>query len=96
MSLTDYIRTIPDYPKKGVQFRDITTLLHNPEGLKAAVNQLVEQYKDLKIDRIAVIESRGFLLGAPLAYCLDSGLVLIRNKGKLPCETLEESSDLEY
>ena len=96
MSLTDYIRTIPDYPKKGVQFRDITTLLHNPEGLKAAVNQLVEQYKDLKIDRIAVIESRGFLLGAPLAYCLDAGLVLIRKKGKLPCETLEESYDLEY
>ena len=96
MSLTDYIRTIPDYPKKGVQFRDITTLLHNPEGLKAAVNQLVEQSKDLKIDRIAVIESRGFLLGAPLAYCLDAGLVLIRKKGKLPCETLEESYDLEY
>lgn len=86
MSLTDYIRTIPDYPKKGVQFRDITTLLHNPEGLKAAVNQLVEQYKDLKIDRIAVIESRGFLLGAPLAYCLDAGLVLIRKKGKLPAK----------
>lgn len=96
MSLTHYIRTIPDYPQKGVQFRDITTLLHNPDGLKAAVDQLVSQYKDKKIDRIAVIESRGFLLGAPLAYCLNAGLVLIRKKGKLPCDTLEESYNLEY
>ena len=96
MPLTDYIRTIPDYPKAGVQFRDITTLLHNPDGLKTAVDQLVEHYKNRKIDRIAVIESRGFLLGAPLAYCLNAGLVLIRKKGKLPCETLEENYNLEY
>lgn len=96
MPLTDFIRTIPDYPHKGVQFRDITTLLHNPVGLKSAVDQLVTHYKDTKIDRIAVIESRGFLLGAPLAYLLNASLVLIRKKGKLPCATIAEDYELEY
>lgn len=95
-SLTRFIRTIPDYPHKGVQFRDITTLLHNPVGLKSAVDQLVGHYKGQKIDRIAVIESRGFLLGAPLAYLLNASLVLIRKKGKLPCATIAEDYDLEY
>ena len=96
MSLTSYIRTIPDYPQKGVQFRDITTLLHNPDGLKLAIDQLVGHYRDMPIDRIAVIESRGFLLGAPLAYHLNKGLVLIRKKGKLPAATISENSDMEY
>ena len=96
MPLTDFIRTIPDYPHKGVQFRDITTLLHNPVGLKSAVDQLVTHYKNTKIDRIAVIESRGFLLGAPLAYLLNASLVLIRKKGKLPCATIAEDYELEY
>ena len=96
MSLTSYIRTIPDYPKKGVQFRDITTLLHNPDGLKLAIDQLLEHYRDIPLDRIAVIESRGFLLGAPLAYLLHKGLVLIRKKGKLPAATISEDYDMEY
>ena len=96
MSLTSYIRTIPDYPQKGVQFRDITTLLHHPAGLKSAIDQLVEHYRDKKIDRIAVIESRGFLLGAPLAYLMGTGLVLIRKKGKLPAATIGEDYDMEY
>ena len=96
MSLTSYIRTIPDYPQKGVQFRDITTLLHNPDGLKLAIDQLVDHYHDIPIDRIAVIESRGFLLGAPLAYHLNKGLVLIRKKGKLPAATISENYDMEY
>ena len=94
--LTTFIRTIPDYPHKGVKFRDITTLLHNPVGLKSAVDQLVAHYKNQKIDRIAVIESRGFLLGAPLAYLLNASLVLIRKKGKLPCTTIAEDYELEY
>ena len=94
--LTTFIRTIPDYPHKGVMFRDITTLLHNPVGLKSAVDQLVAHYKNQKIDRIAVIESRGFLLGAPLAYLLNASLVLIRKKGKLPCTTIAEDYELEY
>ncbi len=96
MSLAAYIRTIADYPQKGVKFRDITTLLHNPTGLKAAIDQLVEHYKNVRIDRIAVIESRGFLLGAPLAYLMNAGLVLIRKKGKLPAETIGEDYDMEY
>ena len=96
MSLTSYIRTIPDYPKQGVQFRDITTLLHNPIGLRAAIDQLARHYRNKKIDRIAVIESRGFLLGAPLAYLMNTGLVLIRKKGKLPARTIGEDYDMEY
>ena len=96
MSLASYIRTIPDYPQKGILFRDITTLLHNPVGLKSAIDQLAEHYRDTKIDRIAVIESRGFLLGAPLAYLMNTGLVLIRKKGKLPAATIGEDYDMEY
>ncbi|MBR6000858.1 MAG: adenine phosphoribosyltransferase, partial [Oxalobacter sp.] len=94
--LTDFIRTIPDYPKKGIQFRDITTLLNNPEGLKLAIDSLLERYKNQKIDRIAAIDSRGFVMGAPLAYLLGVGLVLIRKKGKLPGKVFSEEYDLEY
>ncbi len=95
-SLASYIRTIPDYPKQGVQFRDITTLLHHPSGLKMAVDRLSSRYKNRRIDRIAVIESRGFLLGSPLAYLLNTGLVLIRKKGKLPMQTVHEDYEMEY
>lgn len=94
--LTDFIRTIPDYPKKGILFRDITTLLNNPEGFKTAIDQLVEHYQRQEIDRIATIDSRGFVVGAPLAYLLDAGLVLIRKKGKLPGAVIRENYDLEY
>ena len=96
MSLTSYIRTIPDYPQKGVKFRDITTLLHNPVGLRTAIDQLEERYRNIPIDHIAVIESRGFLLGAPLAYLMNTGLILIRKKGKLPAATIGEDYDMEY
>ena len=96
MSLTSYIRTIPDYPPKGVKFRDITTLLHNPVGLRTAIDQLAERYRNIPIDHIAVIESRGFLLGAPLAYLMNTGLILIRKKGKLPAATIGEDYDMEY
>ena len=94
--LTDFIRTIPDYPKKGILFRDITSLLNNPEGLKMAVDQLAARYQGQGIDRIAAIDSRGFVFGAPLAYLLGAGLVLIRKKGKLPGEVFSEDYDLEY
>ena len=94
--LTDFIRTIPDYPKKGILFRDITSLLNNPEGLKMAIDQLAERYKNQKIDHIAAIDSRGFLFAAPLAYLTGAGLVLIRKKGKLPREVFREDYDLEY
>ena len=77
-------------------FRDITTLFEDPEGLRDSINKLSERYKDLKIDKIAAIEARGFILGAPLAYILNVGLVLIRKPGKLPAKTISQDYDLEY
>ena len=96
MSIKSKIRTIENYPIKGVMFRDITTLLKDPEGLRDSINQLVDRYKDLNIDKIAAIESRGFIIGAPLAYLLNVGLVLIRKPGKLPSETIDQDYKLEY
>ncbi|MCL1886519.1 MAG: adenine phosphoribosyltransferase [Betaproteobacteria bacterium] len=96
MSIISYIRTIPDYPKKGVQFRDITTLLLDPRGLREAVDEFVTRYSGAGIEKIAVIEARGFLVGAPLAYTLGCGLVPIRKKGKLPGKTIGEDYELEY
>jgi len=96
MSIKSKIRTIENYPIDGVMFRDITTLFQDPEGLREAIDLLVERYKDLKIDKIAAIEARGFLLGAPLAYLLGVGLVLIRKPGKLPAKTIDQEYELEY
>ena len=96
MSIKSKIRTIENYPIKGVMFRDITTLLKDPEGLRDSINKLVDRYKDLNIDKIIAIESRGFIIGAPLAYLLNVGLVLIRKPGKLPAETIDQDYKLEY
>ena len=96
MSIKSKIRTIKNYPIDGVMFRDITTLFKDPDGLCEAINIFVERYKDMKIDKIAAIESRGFLIGAPLAYLLNIGLVLIRKPGKLPAETIKQDYKLEY
>jgi len=96
MSIKSKIRTIENYPIKGVMFRDITTLLKDPEGLRDSINKLVDRYKDINIDKIVAIESRGFIIGAPLAYLLNVGLVLIRKPGKLPAETIDEDYKLEY
>lgn len=96
MSITSYIRTIPDYPKKGVLFRDITPLFLNPQGLRQAINALVKRYADAPFTKIAAIEARGFLVGAPLAYALNRGLVLIRKPGKLPGSTISQNYTLEY
>jgi len=96
MSIKSKIRTIENYPIKGVMFRDITTLLKDPVGIRDSINKLVDRYKDLKIDKIAAIESRGFIIGAPLAYLLNTGLVLIRKPGKLPAETIDQDYKLEY
>ena len=96
MSIKSKIRTIKNYPIDGVMFRDITTLFEDPEGLRDSINKLSERYKDLKIDKIAAIEARGFILGAPLAYILNVGLVLIRKPGKLPAKTISQDYDLEY
>ena len=96
MSIKSKIRTIKNYPITGVMFRDITTLLKDPEGLRDSIDKLVDRYKDINIDKIVAIESRGFIIGSPLAYLLNVGLVLIRKPGKLPAETIDQDYKLEY
>jgi adenine phosphoribosyltransferase len=94
--LVNSIRTIPDYPKPGVQFRDITTLLGNARAFRRAVDELVHPYAGMKIDKIAGIEARGFILGGAVAHQLSAGFVPIRKKGKLPYETVSVAYSLEY
>ena len=90
------IRTVPHYPKKGVMFRDITTLLKDPVGFRVTINELVNRYTAVKIDKVAGIESRGFIIGAALAFQLGIGFVPIRKKGKLPAKTVGHDYELEY
>ncbi len=94
--LTDSIRSIPDFPKKGIVFRDITTLLKNADALRTVVDLFTEKYKNLKIDKVIGIESRGFIIGAALAVRLGAGFVPVRKKGKLPAEVVTEEYALEY
>ena len=96
MPLASRIRTIPDYPKKGIMFRDITTLLKDAIGLRITIDQFAARYADMKIDKVVGIESRGFIVGAPLAYLLGVGFVPIRKKGKLPADTVGQDYELEY
>lgn len=94
--LTRAIRTIPDYPKPGIQFRDITTLLGNARAFRLTVDELVRPWADARIDRVAGIEARGFILGGALAHQLHAGFVPIRKKGKLPHTTVRVAYSLEY
>ncbi len=94
--LKSLIRTVPHYPHQGIMFRDITTLLKDSIGLRAMVGQIVARYGDVKIDKIVGIESRGFIVGTPVAYELNLGFVPIRKQGKLPAETLGRDYALEY
>ncbi len=94
--IKDYIRTIPDFPQKGVMFRDITTIIQDADGLALAIDTMNDMVKDLEYDVIAGAESRGFIFGAPMAYKQHKPFVLIRKKGKLPSETVSVSYDLEY
>ncbi|MFH0735077.1 MAG: adenine phosphoribosyltransferase [bacterium] len=96
MELKELIRSIPDFPKEGIVFRDITTLLNNPEGIKEALNNLYELAKDKGITKVVGIESRGFILGGALAVKLGAGFVPIRKPGKLPSVTISETYFLEY
>jgi len=96
MQLDSLIRNIPDFPKPGIQFKDITTLLQNPEGFRETVEQMIAPYREEKIDAVVGIESRGFIFGAPMALALNVPFVLIRKPGKLPAETVSESYTLEY
>lgn len=92
----ELIRTIPDFPEPGVQFKDITPLLADPQGLQAVVNAFADRYVNQSIDAIVVIESRGFVLGTPVAYRLGTGVVLVRKPGKLPGDVLGMDYALEY
>ncbi|PHM63062.1 adenine phosphoribosyltransferase [Xenorhabdus ishibashii] len=94
--IKDSIETIPDYPKAGILFRDITTLLDNPVAYQATIDLLVARYQNKGITKIVGTEARGFLFGAPVALRLGIGFVPVRKKGKLPRETLSETYDLEY
>ena len=95
MILKDKVRAIPDYPKKGVIFRDVTTLLKEGQDFKEAIDKMAEKI-DYEIDKVIGIEARGFIVGAPLAYKLSKGFIPIRKPGKLPCEKVSVEYDLEY
>ncbi len=94
--LKELIRSIPDFPKKGILFRDITTLLQNGPQFHRAIDILAKHYRDKKIDNIVAVESRGFIIASPLAYKLKAGIIPVRKKGKLPYETVESTYELEY
>lgn len=96
MRLEDAVRTIPDYPKKGIFFRDITTLLGDARAFRTAVDELVQPWAGARIDKVAGMEARGFILGGAVAHQLSAGFVPIRKKGKLPHRTISVSYTLEY
>ncbi len=96
MDLKDYIRSIPDYPKKGILFRDITTLIKDENAFKETINQIVNKSKKFKIDKIAAIESRGFVFASAVSYILNKPFIMLRKKNKLPAETYSTDFELEY
>jgi len=96
MDLKDYIRSIKDYPKKGILFRDITTLIKNEKAFKECINQIVEKSKKFKVDKIAAIESRGFVFASAVSYVINKPFILLRKKNKLPAETHSVDFQLEY
>ena len=94
--LKDYVRTIPDFPEKGIMFRDITTVVQDADGLQLAIDSMQDLVKDVDFDIVVGAESRGFVFGTPIAYNLHKPMVLIRKKGKLPWKTISQDYDLEY
>lgn len=95
-TVKDYIRNIPDFPKKGIMFRDISTLVSNSEGFHLTIDTMCDLVKDLDFDIIAGAESRGFIFAAPMAYKLNKPFLMVRKKGKLPGKTISQAYDLEY
>ena len=96
MNLKDFIRSIPDYPKKGILFRDITTLIKNEKAFSETINQIVERSKNIKFDKIAAIESRGFVFASAVSYILKKPFVMLRKKNKLPADVHSIDFELEY
>lgn len=94
--LKRFIRNIPDFPKKGIVFRDITTLIRDKEKFREVIDLLAQPFKEKKIDYVVSVESRGFIFGGPLAYTLEAGLIPVRKRGKLPYETYSTTYSLEY
>ena len=96
MNLKDYIRSIPDYPKKGILFRDITTLIKDSDAFEECINQIIERSKNYKIDKIAAIESRGFVFASAVSYLLKKPFIMLRKKNKLPADVHSIDFELEY
>ena len=96
MDLKEYIRSIPDYPKKGILFRDITTLIKNEKAFRSCIDQIVERSKKFKLDKIAAVESRGFVFASAVSYILSKPLIMLRKENKLPAETHWVDFELEY
>ncbi|HMA59402.1 MAG TPA: adenine phosphoribosyltransferase [Halanaerobiales bacterium] len=96
MNFNDYIRNIPDFPKEGILFKDITPLLKDKDAFTAAIDEMAKEYEDVDIDYVVGIEARGFIIGTPIAYALDKGFIPVRKPGKLPYDKLTASYDLEY
>ena len=94
--LEEYVRSIPDFPEEGIIFRDVTSVLQDADGLHLAIDSMQELLKDVDFDVVVGAESRGFVFGTPIAYNLHKPFVLVRKKGKLPCETISKEYDLEY
>lgn len=95
-TVKDYIRTIPDFPEKGIMFRDVTSVIQDADGLKLAIDEMIKRLDGLDFAVIAGAESRGFVFGMPIAYALHKPFVMVRKAGKLPCETVSKTYDLEY
>jgi len=95
-TVKDYIRTIPDFPHEGIMFRDVTTLFGDPRGFRMAIDQLLQPYVGMRIDKVVGLEARGFILGGAIAHQLSVGFVPVRKKGKLPGKTLSQDYTLEY
>ena len=96
MDLKEHIRSIPDYPKKGILFRDITTLIKNEKAFSETINQIIKRVKDIKFDKIAAIESRGFVFASAVSYLLKKPFIMLRKKNKLPAEVHSVDFELEY
>ncbi len=92
----DYVRTIPDFPEPGIMFRDVTSVLQDPDGLKLAIDSMIGLLDGVEFDVVAGTESRGFIFGVPIAYALGKSFIPVRKKGKLPCETISAEYELEY
>jgi adenine phosphoribosyltransferase len=92
----DYVKSIPDFPEPGIIFRDVTSVVQDPDGLKLSIDELIRRLDGVDFDIVAGLESRGFVFGMPVAYALGKGFVMVRKKGKLPRETVSRSYDLEY